>query len=79
MNFIVYFILMIERSYTISGEALEILINHLDRAAHYCEHARSSWETDERDEPTASYPGSSGYAGATARTVSQYLRELTTQ
>lgn len=69
---------MIERFYTISSSEIEMLITQLDRAAHYCQHAVSSSRTSWHDEPTASYPGASGYAGATARTVSDHLKRLLT-
>jgi hypothetical protein len=69
---------MIKRTYSIDSELLDLLINSLDRAAYYCQHATSSINTSWEDEPTASYPGASGYAGATAARVSEYLKQLQT-
>ena len=70
--------LSMERFFSISSSEVEMLTQQLDRAAHYCQHATSSSNTSWHDEPTASYPGASGYAGATARTVSDYLKKLLT-
>ena len=52
------------------------IIRHLTRAEYYCAHAKSTLDPDVdliHDEPTRTYPGASGYAGATMRDVLQTL------
>ena len=60
----------------ISREECELMIRYLTRAEYYCAHAKSSSDPSidvVNDEPTATYPGASGYAGATMRDVLQTL------
>ena len=52
------------------------MIRYLTTAEHYCTHATSHYDPDfdpVHDEPTRSYPGASGYAGATMRDIIQTL------
>lgn len=61
---------------TIPLAECEQMIRYLTRAEYYCAHARSVSDPDidlVNAEPTATYPGASGYAGATMRTVLQTL------
>ena len=60
---------------TIPLAECERMIRYLTRAEYYCAHARSAFDpdVDVHDEPTATYPGASGYAGATMRDVLQTL------
>ena len=54
----------------------ERMLRQLTRAEYYCAHAISSFDPtfDEvNDEPTRSYPGASGYAGAAMRDTIQTL------
>ena len=48
----------------ISKNEVERQIRQLQRAIHYCMHAKSSYDPtlDLDSEPTESYPGASGYA-----------------
>ena len=60
----------------ISRNCCEQMLRLLTRAEYYCAHAKSQWDPDfdpVHDEPTASYPGASGYAGATMRDIIQTL------
>ena len=50
----------------------EMMVRNLTRAEYYCAHARSTSSPDVdivHGEPTDTYPGASGYAGATMRGV----------
>ena len=54
----------------------ERMLRYLTRAEYYCSHATSSYDPDidpVHDEPTRTYPGASGYAGATMRDIIQSL------
>ena len=53
----------------ISREQVEQMLTMLHRAEGYCRNARPSTATSWQDEPTDSYPGASGYAGGTMRSV----------
>ena len=60
----------------ISREECERMLRYLTRAEYYCAHATSHHDPDfdpVHDEPTRSYPGASGYAGATMRDIIQTL------
>ena len=57
----------------ISKPVVQQMLVQLYRAEGYCNNAVSSSLTSWQDEPTASYPGASGYAGATMRDVIQTL------
>lgn len=48
----------------ISKDEVERQIRSLQRAIHYCVHAKSSYDPDVdlMAEPTETYPGASGYA-----------------
>jgi len=48
----------------ISKDEVERQIRSLQRAIHYCVHAKSSYDpsVDLMAEPTETYPGASGYA-----------------
>ena len=48
----------------ISKDEVERQIRSLQRAIHYCVHAKSSYDPDVdlNAEPTETYPGASGYA-----------------
>ena len=52
----------------ISRENITTMITMMERAEGYCRNAVPSQIADFND-ATASYPGASGYAGATLRTV----------
>ena len=56
-------------------EQVDQLIRVMGRAEYYCAHAISmhSPEYDEHLDATRTYPGASGYAGATLRDVIQVL------
>ena len=56
----------------ISKQAVEHLITMMSRAEGYCRKAQSI-RTADCDDATASYPGASGYAGATLREAIQTL------
>ena len=53
----------------------ERLLRTLTKAEHYCANARSIYDptVTEDDEPTTTYPGASGFAGATMRDVIQSI------
>ena len=60
-------------------EECDRLIRSLTRAEYYCAHATSASDPTVdivHDEPTRTYPGASGYAGATMRDVLQSLESL---
>ena len=59
----------------ISRGECERMLRHLTRAEYYCAHARSTHDptVDINDDATTTYPGASGYAGATMRDVIQSL------
>lgn len=57
----------------ISRTQIDHLLQMASRAEGYCRKARSSREVDLMAEPTETYPGASGYAGATLREVIQVL------
>ena len=57
----------------ISRGQVDHLLQLATRAEGYCRNARSSREVDLMAEPTETYPGASGYAGATLREVIQVL------
>ena len=58
----------------ISKPMVELMLVQLHRAEHYCSNAQSIHSIDDLlAEPTASYAGASGYAGATMRDVIQTL------
>lgn len=57
----------------ISRTQIDHLLKMASRAEGYCRKARSSREVDLMAEPTETYPGASGYAGATLREVIQVL------
>ena len=59
----------------ISRGECERMLRHLTRAEYYCAHARSAFDptVTEYDDATITYPGASGYAGATMRDVIQSL------
>jgi hypothetical protein len=49
------------------------LIQMMSRAEGYCRNAVSTSQLQPEDDPTCSYPGASGYAGATLREAIQVL------
>ena len=53
----------------ISRATCERMLRLLHRSEGYCRNARSSYEVDLQAEPTETYPGASGYAGATMREI----------
>ena len=59
----------------ISRGECERMLRHLTRAENYCARARSVFDptVTEDDEPTTTYPGASGYAGATMRDIIQSI------
>ena len=59
----------------ISKAQVEQLLLKMTRAEYYCAHAISmhSPEYDDQLDATRTYPGASGYAGATLRDVIQTL------
>lgn len=60
----------------ISRGECERMLRHLTRAEYYCAHATSSSDPNidvVHDEPTRTFPGASGYAGATMRDVIQSI------
>lgn len=62
----------------IPTDELEIIIKQLGRAEYYCSHAKSVHDPDvDPYEPTHTYPGASGYAGATMRSVLEMLEAHT--
>ena len=67
---------MEQQMVVISRELVDQMLSQLTRAEYYCAHAVSSMDPDVdivHDEPTRTYPGASGYAGATMRDVIQSL------
>lgn len=57
----------------ITKDEVQRLLRLMVRAEGYCSKAVSSSQCDIHDEPTRSYPGASGYAGATLRECIQML------
>ena len=59
----------------ISREQVEQLLRNMGRAEYYCAHAMSMHSPDYNEELvcTRTYPGASGYAGATLREAIQVL------
>ncbi len=59
----------------ISRGECERMLRHLTRAEYYCAHARSTHDptVDINDDATTTYPGASGYAGATMRDIIQTI------
>ena len=57
----------------ISRSECERMLRYLTKAEHYCSHAQSAWDAEVPAEPTYTYPGASGYAGATMRDIIQTL------
>ena len=53
----------------INKHEVEMITKQLKRAIHYCREAQSVDYKDPHQEPTATYPGSSGYAGSCMTTV----------
>ena len=54
----------------------ERMLRYLTKAEYYCAHATSSSDPSVdvvHDEPTRTYPGASGYAGATMRDIIQTI------
>ena len=66
---------MEQRMVVIPFAECERMLRHLTRAEYYCAHARSTQDPDVsiNDEPTSTYPGASGYAGAAMRDIIQTL------
>ena len=63
----------------ISRELVDQMLRSLIRAEYYCAHAVSSQDPNVdfvHDEPTRTYPGASGFAGATMRDVIQSLESV---
>ena len=63
----------------ISRNECERMLRYLTRAEYYCAHAKSSFDPEfdpVHDEPTRSYPGAVGYAGAAMRDVIQTLESV---
>ena len=54
---------------TFSEEQVKLMLSQLHRAEGYCRNALPSSLVTWEDEPTASYPGASGYAGGTMRSI----------
>ena len=61
----------------IDRQLLESILVQMKRAEGYCRSARSTFpfnrDTDITADPTEFYPGASGYAGATLRSVIQSI------
>ena len=60
----------------ISRDMVDHMITMMGRAEYYCAHAISTFSEDydeEHDDPTRTYPGASGYAGATMRDIIQTI------
>ena len=51
----------------------ELLCKQLRQAIYYCQHAESTRYDDLEQEASATYPGASGYAGATMTQVLSHL------
>ena len=60
---------------TIPLAECERMLRFLTRAEYYCAHARSTQDPTItiHDDATATFPGASGYAGATMRDVIQTI------
>jgi len=61
----------------IDKREVEQQIRQLQRAIHYCEHAKPSSCVSYDAEPTETYPGASGYALGTMRDAVQSLETNT--
>ena len=57
----------------ITKESVERLITMMSRAEGYCRNAVSTSQCDINSDAICSYPGASGYAGATLREAIQVL------
>ena len=57
----------------INKAELEMLKRQLQRSITFCREAQSTRFEDLEQEPTATYPGASGYAGSTMTTVLEHL------
>ena len=67
---------MEQRMIAISLAECERMLRYLTKAEYYCAHATSSFAPGidpVHDEPTRTYAGASGFAGATMRDVIQTL------
>ena len=66
---------MEQQMVTIPLAECERMLRFLTRAEYYCAHARSTFDPTitENDDPTTTFPGASGYAGATMRDVIQTI------
>ncbi len=62
---------MEQQMVVISRDECEQQIRALQRAIHYCTHAKSSFDptVDLNAEPTETYPGASGYALSAMRSI----------
>jgi hypothetical protein len=65
------YIPMEQQMVLISREQCEHQIQMLQRAIHYCTHAKSSFDptVDLNAEPTETYPGASGYALSAMKSI----------
>ena len=62
----------------IPTDELDLIIKYLGRAEYYCSHAKSVHDPDVNPyDPTYTYPGASGYASATCRTILEMLEAHT--
>ena len=57
----------------INKAELELMKTQLQRSITFCRNAESTRYDDLEQEPTATYPGASGYAGSTMTTVLEHL------
>lgn len=57
----------------IRKEEHELMCTQLRRAIRYCRDAQSTRYDDEEQDPTATYPGASGYAGSCMTAVLSHL------
>ena len=66
---------MEQQMVAIPFDECERMLRLLTRAEYYCAHARSTFDptVSEDDDPTTTFPGASGYAGATMRDVLQTI------
>ena len=64
---------MEQQMVTIPLAECQRMIRYLTTAEHYCTHAQSVWAEEVPADPTYTYPGASGYAGATMRDIIQTL------
>ena len=64
---------MEQQMVTIPLAECERMIRYLTEAEHYCTHAQSVWDHEVPTDPTYTFPGASGYAGATMRDIIQTL------